>query len=135
MSSHGPLISTQALTRQLPSAAFNRLAVHQSIFGMPSMANGLGVRELLNEVGRALADAEVKSHRVMGLTDSQRVRMFTEKALDNIQHARELHAQVDDSVANIGIGVPREEEEMAPWILALLPTPLSSRRRSWRSFL
>eukprot|EP00913_Durusdinium_trenchii_P033416 g31284.t1 len=87
------------------------MPVSQGLFGMPSMANGLDVKQLLVEVGRSLGDADVKAQRVLSLSDSQRVRMFTEKALDNLQHARELHAQVEDSVANVGIGVPREEQD------------------------
>eukprot|EP00435_Cladocopium_sp_Y103_P040318 s2531_g10.t4 len=97
---------------RLSREAFNQFPVSQGIFGMPSMANGLDVQQLLVEVGKSLADADVKAQRVMSLSESQRVRMFTEKALDNIQHARELHAQVEDSVANVGIGMPREEQTL-----------------------
>eukprot|EP00434_Breviolum_minutum_P003057 symbB.v1.2.002689.t1/scaffold133.1/size307370/7 len=101
---------------------------------MSSMANGLDVKELLVEVGKSLADADLKAQRVMSLSDSQRVRMFTEKALDNIQHARELHSQVEDSVASVGIGMPREEQEMMPWTLALW-VPFRQRRCRKRDFL
>lgn len=102
---------------------------------MPSMANGLDVQQLLVEVGKSLADADVKAQRVIGLSESQRVRMFTEKALGNIQHARELHAQVEDSVANVGIGMPREEQELVPWQLSLGLPPLPQTRRRSRDFL
>eukprot|EP00439_Symbiodinium_sp_Y106_P043179 s346_g5.t1 len=125
---HDLALDQLAVPRQLTHVAFDKVAVTQSIFGMPSMANGLTVRDLLREVGISLADADVKAHRVMGLTDSQRVRMFTEKALDNIQHARELHSQVEDSVANVGIGVPREEEDPVPSCIALGLQMIRSRR-------
>eukprot|EP00931_Biecheleriopsis_adriatica_P061199 TRINITY_DN36794_c0_g1_i1.p1 TRINITY_DN36794_c0_g1~~TRINITY_DN36794_c0_g1_i1.p1 ORF type:complete len:147 (+),score=31.68 TRINITY_DN36794_c0_g1_i1:26-442(+) len=112
-----------AAAQSLPAPLFNELPVLEAGLG-----RGMNLVAMMSEVGSSLADAEAKAHRVLSSSDAQRVRMFTQSAIDNLQHARELHSQVGDSVARFGIGQPIEEKEgMMP--LPLLPPHRSRPRR------
>eukprot|EP00930_Biecheleria_cincta_P006801 TRINITY_DN107881_c0_g1_i1.p1 TRINITY_DN107881_c0_g1~~TRINITY_DN107881_c0_g1_i1.p1 ORF type:complete len:158 (-),score=31.43 TRINITY_DN107881_c0_g1_i1:602-1075(-) len=138
--------SSQSCQAQGPAGggcSFDSISVVQAGFFSKSLSSGLTPYDMLAQVSEKLASAEQKAETASNMIRPQRVRMLAEASINDLQHARELNAEVQHNINQFGLG-SRSEEEASPWPVALLgPAPLkrtgcrrrNCRRRTLQEFL